>query len=342
MNPIYRIFLVPVLLSVLLLAGIFGYLGLGAFLVALLLVVLEVTLSFDNAVVNAKVLKRMDPVWQQRFLTWGILIAVFGTRVVLPILIVAVSVGMSPWAVSVLAATDPEAYGHLLEGAHYAIAAFGGMFLLMVALKYFLDVNKDVHWIQVIEQHVSKWGRIEAVEIAVSLLLLVVISMFVPAHGVTILTAGIFGLITFVLVEGVASAFAVEGEESNVAEGAAAGGLSLFLYLEVLDTSFSLDGVIGAFAITNLLPVIIVGLGIGAYFVRTLTIYLVRQKTLESLVYIEHGAHWAILGLALSMLASLVFHLPEVFIGLVGIIFIGASVYSSFKERRAALARTAP
>lgn len=334
MNPIVRIFIVPVMLSIILLGGILGYLGIGAFFIALLLVALEVTLSFDNAVVNAKVLKRMDPVWQQRFLTWGILIAVVGTRIVLPILIVAVSIGLSPWAVTELALVDPEGYGHLLDDAHYSIAAFGGMFLLMVALKYFLDVNKDVHWIQVVEHHVSKWGRIEALEIALALVTLVTISMLVPKEAATILTAGVIGLVTFLLVEGIASSFSVEA-----ASGTASAGLSLFIYLEVLDTSFSLDGVIGAFAITSSLPIIIVGLGIGAYFVRTLTIFLVRQKTLETLVYVEHGAHWAILGLALAMLASLVVHIPELVIGLVGILFIMASFYSSIRERRAVKAR---
>lgn len=328
----YRIFIIPTLISVLLLGGLFGYLGTAAFITALLLVILEVTLSFDNAVVNAQVLKRMDPVWQRRFLTWGILIAVFGTRVILPILIVAVSISMTPWAVAQLAFFHPEEYGHLLEGAHYSIAAFGGMFLLMVALKYFTDVNKDVHWIRMIERHVAKWGHIEAVEIALALSLLAIIGFLVPAHAATILTAGIIGLVTFILVVGIANAFSMRKVET----GAAAGGLSLFMYLEVLDTSFSLDGVIGAFAITSVLPIIIVGLGIGALFVRTLTIYLVEQKTLESLRYVEHGAHWAILGLAGSMLASLIIPISEVVIGLIGLAFIGASVYSSFREKRVA------
>lgn len=329
MNPAYRPFIFPSALALVLLGGIFGYLGLAAFVTAVLLVILEVTLSFDNAVVNAKVLARMSEKWQQRFLTWGILIAVVGTRIVLPILIVAVTVGLSPWAVAQLAAFNPSEYGLLLDGAHYAIAAFGGMFLLMVALKYFFDVSKDVHWIRVIERHVAAWGRIEAIELGFSLILLVLISRMVPEEAATILVSGIFGLITFIALEGITSAFEVEAEGPI-----AAGGLSLFLYLEVLDTAFSLDGVIGAFAITNLLPVIIVGLGIGAYFVRTLTIFLVRQKTLTQLVFVEHGAHWAILGLSVSMLVSLVYHLPEAVVGLVGIIFIAASFYSSFKERQ--------
>jgi len=329
----YRIFIFPTFISILLLGGVFGYLGLAAFVTALLLVILEVTLSFDNAVVNARVLSRMSDVWQRRFLTWGILIAVVGTRIVLPIVIVAVSVGLSPWAVTLLATFHPEEYGHLLEGAHHAIAAFGGTFLLMVALQYFIDVNKNVHWIRVIERHVSKWGHIEAVEIALALVLLLILAYFVPHEAATILTAGIIGLVTFIVIEGIANSFTVESKAA-----VATGGLMLFLYLNVLDAAFSLDGVIGAFAITSALPIIIIGLGIGAYFVRTLTVYLVRQKTLESLVYVEHGAHWAILGLAGSMLASLIVHIPEVIIGLIGIVFIIASVYSSFRER-AAVAR---
>jgi hypothetical protein len=339
MNSLRRAFFIPTLIALVLLGGVFGYLGPAALLTAVLLIILEFTLSFDNAVVNASVLKRMDPVWQHRFLTWGILIAVFGTRLVLPILIVAAGVGLSPWVVTELALFNPAEYGHLLEGAHYAIGAFGGIFLLMVALKYFFDTNKDVHWIQSIERHVAKWGHLEAVEIVAALIILLVVSMLVPAESATILASGIVGLVTFVLTQGIANAFSVEGE--SVAGAVAKGGLSLFLYLEVLDASFSLDGVIAAFAITSVLPVILIGLGIGALFVRSLTIYLVEQKTLDSLIYVEHGAHWAILGLAAAMLISLVYPLPELVIGLIGITFIAASFYSSFRERARARATAA-
>jgi hypothetical protein len=332
MNPKYRLFFLPTIISVLLLAGVYGYLGVGAFITALLLVILEVTLSFDNAVVNARVLSQMSPVWQNRFLTWGILFAVVGTRFILPIIIVAVSVGLSPWAVATLAAFNPGEYGHLLEGAHHAISAFGGVFLLMVSLKYFFDVSKETHWIQSVERQLSRWGHIEAIEIGLSLLLLVVISMFVPEEAGTILTAGVSGIVTFIAIQGVANAFAMDDAKTT-----AASGVLLFLYLNVLDAAFSLDGVIGAFAITSTLPVIIVGLGIGAYFVRSLTVYMVRQKTLEALVYIEHGAHWAILGLAGSMLVSLFIEVPEVITGLIGIIFVLASFYSSLRKRKAAL-----
>ena len=331
MQSKYRVFILPVIVALVLLAGVFAYLGTAAFLTTLLLIILEVTLSFDNAVVNAKVLTRMTDAWQKRFLTWGILFAVVGTRIVLPILIVSLSVMASPILITKLALFSPAEYGHLLEGAHHAIAAFGGAFLLMVALKYFLDVEKDVHWIHVIEHHVSKLGNIESVEMALALALLVTFAILVPAEAATILIAGAIGLILFIAIEGVASAFDVEADD---AKAAASSGIALFLYLNLLDAAFSLDGVVGAFAITDALPVIVIGLGVGAYFVRSLTVFLVRQKTLESLAFVEHGAHWAILGLALSMFASLLRPIPEIVTGLIGIVFIIGSVTSSLRARK--------
>jgi hypothetical protein len=113
----------------------------------------------------------------------------------------------------------------------------------------------------------------------------------------------------------------------------ASGGAALFIYLNVLDSAFSLDGVVGAFAVTNSLPVIIAGLGIGALFVRTFTIALVRAKTLSTLVYLEHGAHWAIFGLALAMIAGIFVDVPETVTGLVGFVFVGLSYLSSRKAR---------
>jgi len=112
------------------------------------------------------------------------------------------------------------------------------------------------------------------------------------------------------------------------------GGIGGFLYLEVLDASFSFDGVIGAFAITNDVVIIMLGLAIGAMFVRSMTVYLVDKGTLDEFVYLEHGAHYAIGILAAIMLASMKFHVPEVVTGLAGVSFIGASVWSSIRYRR--------
>ncbi len=306
------------------LGAIYYYLGLHAFVLAAMLSVLEVTLSFDNAVINARVLKRMDEKWQNRFLTWGIWVAVFGTRVVLPIFIVALAAWVSPVIITMLAVKDPVAYGELLLGSHHIISAFGGAFLLMVSLKYFFNKGKDVHWIEIVEERLTRWGRVEAVEIALALCVLLGISYVATGeHVADILTAGIFGIVLFILMEGVTQAL---GASAKLMEQT---GLFLFLYLNVLDTAFSLDGVVGAFALSSNIFVIATGLGIGAFFVRTITIYLVRKHILEAFIYLEHGAHWAILGLSGAMLASLVIHVPGVLIGGIGLCFILLSFWSS-------------
>lgn len=324
-----KFFSVPIGVSVLILSAIWYFLGFAAFVTAFLLIILEVTLSFDNAVVNARVLSGMSEKWRGRFLTWGMLIAVFGTRLVLPILIVSVSVLVSPWTIAKLAAFNPVEYAHLLEGARYSIYAFGGSFLLMVALKYFFNDAKDVHWLKSIERHLSKWGRIEAIEIGIALVFITTLSFFVPAVAqATVLLGGLVGVILFILMQGIASSFSVE------ADGVTRSGLALFVYLNILDSAFSLDSVVGAFALTTALPIIVAGLGIGAWFVRSLTIYLVRRKTLETLTYLEHGAHWAILGLALSMFADLLWHVPEVITGTIGLAFVVAAYWSSLRFRK--------
>lgn len=325
-NPLVKAFGLPTAISAVTLIGIWAWLGTGAFIIALLLVVLEVTLSFDNAVVNAKVLEKMTPVWRHRFLTWGIFIAVFLTRAVLPILIVSASVAMAPWAVAKIAFFEPAHYAELLETAKHIIYAFGGIFLVMVALQYFFDARKERHWLDWIETHLSRWGSIEAIEIALALTVLALVAAFSPGHQAAILFAGIAGIVLFILVQGVASSFAVES-----AGTAAKAGAALFIYLNILDAAFSLDSVIGAFALSTQLPIIIAGLGIGAYFVRALTVYMVERGTLAELIYIEHGAHWAILGLAIAMLAGLFVHVPEPITGLVGLGFLLVAYISSVR-----------
>ncbi len=330
MSTFKQYFLLPTLISIVLCGGVFYNFGFTAFYIVVILSILEVTLSFDNAVVNARVLKKMSPAWQKRFLTWGILLAVFGTRFLLPIVIVSIAVVASPWYITKLALFDPTAYSHLLEGVHGSITSFGGMFLLMVSLKYFFDKAKDLHWIEQIERHLVRWGHIEAIEIAIALILLVGISFVTTFEQSSVLVAGLLGLILFVVMEGVSGSLTLE---SDAVAGA---GLTLFIYLNILDSAFSLDGVIGAFALTSNLVSIMIGLGIGAYFVRSLTLYFVRENTLAELIYLEHGAHWAILGLALAMLLGLIVHIPEIVTGLVGIVFVTLSFISS-RTRKVAI-----
>lgn len=325
-----RLFLAPTIISLIALAAVYVWGGVGALFLAGALAILEITLSFDNAVVNAKVLAEMAPHWQRRFLTWGILISVFGTRLILPIFIVSVVAWTSPFVITSLALGNPDEYSRLLLSADAAIKSFGGAFLLMVSLKYFFNVSKNIHWFAPIERHLAKWGRVEAIEIALALAALLGIS-YLSHHAVeTILQAGLIGIILFTLTEGIAHGLGVE------TKGVARSGVMLFVYLNILDSAFSLDGVIGAFALTTSLPIIVVGLGIGAYFVRSLTVYLVRAKTLENLLYLEHGAHWAIFGLAATMFAGLLVHVPEIITATIGLGFIVLAYLSSRKANQLA------
>ena len=117
------------------------------------------------------------------------------------------------------------------------------------------------------------------------------------------------------------------------------GGIASLIYLELLDASFSLDGTVGAFAITSNLGLIVTGLGLGALFIRSLTLMLCRERALDELIYLEHGAHYAIGALGLVMLASIYltehqFDVPEWMTGLIGILMLAFSFWDSMRHRR--------
>jgi len=336
-------------LTVIALGVALGFGGPATAFTVLILGVLEISLSFDNAVVNAKVLNRMNPIWQKLFLTVGILIAVFGMRLVLPILIVSVTTGESLGAVVDLALNDSTRYGEELAGAEQAIYAFGGTFLLMIFLDFVLDTEREIFWLTPVEKALHKIGKLDQLSVVLALVGLYVMHAIAPDDKkVTVLVAGIAGLLTYLLVNGLDGLFEESMEHREQAgelDAAPSGGGGMtssvfkagifsFLYLEILDASFSFDGVIGAFAISNEVLVIALGLGIGAFWIRSLTIYLVRAGTLSEYIYLEHGAHWAIGVLAAIMLVSVEYHIPEVVTGLTGVGFIVAALLSSLAERR--------
>ena len=302
------------------------------FFICTVLAVLEISLSFDNAIVNANKLKEMSAVWQRRFLTWGIIIAVFGMRIVFPLLIVVIAANVGPIDAVIMAALQPDEYARIMHEAHLPIAAFGGTFLTMVALTFFFDHEKDIHWVEWLEHRMAKYATIKGVEIAFVLALALAFSRLLdgPERDVFVYSA-IYGLLTFLLVE-VLGGFLDKSQEATKA--AAQGGLGAFLYLEVLDASFSFDGVIGAFALTQNLFVIAIGLGIGAMYVRSMTIMLVERGTLAEYRFLEHGAFYAILILSVIMYCQTLFHIPEVITGLGGAALIGVSLWSSIRWNR--------
>lgn len=304
--------------------------ALSFLMIASVLSALEISLSFDNAIVNANKLKDMTPVWQKRFLTWGILIAVFGMRIVFPVAIVAVAAQIGPVDAVRLAVLDQDQYAHIIHDAHLSITAFGGTFLMMVALNYFIDLEKEVHWVHVLEQTLCKCASVRGVEIGLVLIVVLGFTMALPPHlGGEFLFAAMLGLLCFLLVEMLGQVLDAASSAKSVA---ASGGLGAFLYLEVLDASFSFDGVIGAFALTKNIFLIAIGLGIGAMYVRAMTVMLVEKGTLNQFRYLEHGAFYSILVLSAVMFAQSLVHVPELITGLLGVGLIGLALLSSLRH----------
>jgi hypothetical protein len=349
----------------------------GAAIVAILSV-LEISLSFDNAVINAGILRKLNAFWQKMFLTVGVLIAVFGMRLVFPIIIVAVTAKLSPWEAVRVAVDDHDRYESLVTAAHPAIAAFGGMFLLMIFLDFIFE-EREITWLGWLEKPLARLGKLDMLSVVVALVALLIagttVATAVPLHGghgtidkaETVLLAGVGGLLTYLIVGGISGFFedrleededddedeatedggAEEGAEQGGAVRARSGattgqvvGLAgkaaffMFLYLEVIDASFSFDGVVGAFAISNDIFEIALGLGIGAMYIRSLTVFLVRKGTLDDYVYLEHGAHYAIGALAVILLITIKYEVSEVITGLVGVVLIAASYWSSVVRNR--------
>ena len=310
------------------LSAVFSFLLVGTVLAAL-----EIALSFDNAIVNANKLVEMTPIWRQRFLTWGILIAVFGMRIVFPVAIVATFAWINPCAAMHLALSDPDEYSHIIHQSHSSIAAFGGTFLIMVSLKFFIDEGKSVDWIVGLERNLRKWSSIRGFEIALVLLIISFMSQVVhESQQASFLLSAISGLLIFTLVDGLGSF--LDDYSNSTANMGARGGLGAFLYLEVLDASFSFDGVIGAFALTTNIILIAIGLGIGAMYVRAMTIMLVEKGTLQQFRYLEHGAFYSIFALSIIMFAQSIIEVPETITGAIGAVIIGLSLYSSVRYNK--------
>lgn len=338
-----------VLVAGILVSGYFGSLngginaGINQAVVVAVLAILEISLSFDNAVINATVLQRMNAFWQKMFMTVGIIIAVVGMRLVFPVAIVAGTAGIAFGEVIDLILHHPEEYAHHLHEAHPAIAAFGGVFLLMIFLDFLLDEGKRIHWINMIEEPLSVGGRLKTLSSLIALIALLIVSgTWGGEHSSEVLHAGIVGLVAYLGVRGFSELFESLGgagkekhKDGSIVPVAGKAAFFLFLYLEVLDASFSFDGVVGAFAITSNVLTIMIGLGIGAYFVRELTVWLVKHDTLSEFIYLEHGAHYAVGALAVLLAVSLKYEIPEVVTGLVGVAFIGFSLMSSLRERQA-------
>jgi uncharacterized protein len=359
---VLALFRLPIAVTIIGIAAA-GFIG-GAQIAGIvaILAILEISLSFDNAVVNATVLQRMNPYWQRIFLTVGVLIAVFGMRLLFPLIVVTIAGHISPISALNLALNHPHQYAVKLTAAHPAIGAFGGIFLLMIFLDFLFE-DQEIKWLAPVERQLAKIGKLDQSSVIIALLFLIIAATtFARQDAIKVLLSGAAGLATYLAVSSLSSLFEADEEEVLDKAGAEAGGgterddedaadgapqvrlprnlarlgLFTFLYLEVLDASFSFDGVVGAFAITDRIFVIALGLGIGACYIRALTVYLVRKGTLAEYVYLEHGAHWAIGALAVLLFITIRQNVPDLVTGLIGVGFIGAALVSSIVRNRRA------
>ena len=280
--------------------------GTQGLIVVALLGVLEIAVSFDNAIVNATVLARMNRYWQRMFMTVGVLIAAVGMRLVLPLAIVAVGAHLTPWSAVNLAYADPNRYHSLLMTAQPGIAAFGGLFLLMIALAFFRE-EREVHWWPAMERRLPALLGRRGVPILIALLFTVIAGGTVPAQDHTRVIAGcLIGLVCYLGVHSLAGHVADRADADGAprprttVEGRSA--FLLFVYLELLDATFSMDSVMGGFSVTLDIALITLGLAIGAGYIRALTVYVVRKGTLDEYRYLEHGAYYSIALLSVLLL----------------------------------------
>ncbi|MBP9667717.1 DUF475 domain-containing protein [Candidatus Saccharibacteria bacterium] len=325
-DHIFRIFFISAIITVISLLFVKIQMGSAALFTTLVLILVEIMFSFDNAIINARVLAGMSRFWQQMFLTVGMLIAVFGMRLIFPIILVTLTTGMSIPGVINIALHHPAKYAEAVTAAHPYIASFGGMFLLMLAFSFFFDPGRKVLWISLLErplQRMGKWWIYTGISVAI---LGLIVCLPANHHPMETLVAGLIGVVLQLLLGKFNDSFTVTSAKKA---NSALAGFMAFMYLQVLDASFSFDGVIGAFAITNNIFYITLGLGIGALWVRSLTIMMVRRKTLQTYRYLEHGAHYTIALLAAVLLLGLFVQVPEAIAGITGLVIVGAAIASS-------------
>lgn len=336
-----RIFAFSIFATIAALIGAIWGFGLSALFIALVLIVVEITFSFENAIINAKILTRLSRFWQNIFLTVGIFIAIFGMRVVFPIVIVMITAGLGAREVIDLALNQPEVYSEELTEAHPQIAAFGGAFLLMLALHFFLDDSRTTLWFAWLERKLQRYTTFWMPAVVAIITMVSLAALPFNHHPEETLVAGGIGIATYTIMHALIRFFenlkAKKDAGKKPAKVVAQTGMAAFtsfLYLEMLDASFSFDSVIGAFAVTKEVLLIALGLGVGAVWVRSLTIYMVRKGTLHAYRYLEHGAHYTVFVLSFVLLLGIFWHVPEVIAGIVGIGLISSAILSSRKATR--------
>lgn len=321
----------------------------NALYITITLGIVEISFSFENSILSAKYVGQLSPFWQKIFLTMGILIAVFVVRTLFPILIVSLTTGLGLMETVDLALNDKPTYANHVTNAGQMIAAFGGFFLFILYTSFIYNHERELHWFGWLERktqifgRIAKLGLIDGASLATSFGVLGLIYMFAPFTNAVeqsnVLIAGMIGIVSFVILHTIKDVLeSFGGDDSGYVTGASVvykTGVSAFvtfMFLEVLDSSLSIDGVV----FTNDLILIGIGLGlIGAMWVRSSTIMFVDKGTLAEFPFLEHAATYGIGFLALTMLLKLFhIHIPEYLIAGGTVVVLAYGVYTSIQYNK--------
>ena len=299
---------------------------LSIILIILGLSLFEIIISVDNAIINAEVLGTMSKRARRWFLLWGIIIAVFLIRGLLPWFIIWMN-NPSLGAIGALTASfssDPK-IAEVIEQSAPVLLMGGGVFLVFLFFHWLFLETKNYGLIG--ERFIEKQGVwFFAV---VSILLSVIVWKAIKVNPAMAFGA-VVGSTAFFITHGFKEN--AEKAEKEMLEGSGnMSDIAKIFYLEVIDATFSVDGILGAFAFTFSIPLILVGNGIGAFVVRQLTVSNVEN--VKKYKYLKNGAMYSILALGTIMLAdSFGFHIPEWFSPIITFTIIGFFFWKSVKE----------
>ena len=294
------------------------------------LAVFESITSIDNAIINAEILATMQAKARRWFLTWGILIAVFGIRGLLPWLIVWVMApGLSPWQALTATFTDDPAAQKAIQDSAPVLLIGGGVFFIFLFCNWLFQEPKKVGL-----PGVDFFARQGAWFYAVVSLALMLIVWFALKKEPMLGFGAVVGSTAFFITHGF-KRYAETQEERLLHAQTSMSDIAKIIYLEVIDSTFSIDGVVGAFAFTLSVPLILLGNGIGAIVVRQLTIY--NLDKIKRYVYLKNGAMYSVLVLGFVMLAhGYGIHFPEWVAPVSTIVIVGYFLWKSLKHAEAA------
>jgi len=277
----------------------------SAIFIVLGLALFESITSIDNAIINAEVLQGMQPRARRWFLTWGIFIAVFVVRGVLPWLIVWIMTpGLGPWDALTASLTGNPAALEAIQASSPVLLMGGGVFFIFLFCHWIFLEPKKIGL--PVERFIARQGAWFYAVVSITLTLIV---WFALDDSPMLAFGAVVGSTAFFITHGF-KRYAEEQEARIFSGESHMSDIGKILYLEVIDLTFSIDGVVGAFAFTLSVPLILLGNGIGAVVVRQLTVYGVDR--IKKYVYLKNGAMYSVLVLGCVMLAhGFGRHMPE-------------------------------